>query len=190
MSLIYFFLLGRNYRRRITVSRQTSFSTKVGFIYALLFIYFFWITFCHAETSLRSFEMYHLTFHRRMVLRSKYAYEHIVCSTSRIRKIPCGSTAVRKKWRRIPFRCRNETLCVGNGWRRWILLSHDCLILTIISYYLISHVVYSCFFFPVVQEQEACLKIRSLKICVVSHEISSTHHRQQIFGPRPVDLHI
>ena len=68
-----------------------------------------------AETFLHSFEMYHPMFHRRMVLRSKFAYEHIVCSMSLLQKISCGSTALRKRWRRMPIRYRNETLCVGNG---------------------------------------------------------------------------
>jgi hypothetical protein len=56
------------------------------------------------ETSLRSFEMYHLTFRRKMVLRSKFAYEHIVCSMSRVQKISCGNTGVKMRWRRMPIR--------------------------------------------------------------------------------------
>ena len=68
-----------------------------------------------AETSLHSFEMYPPTFHRRMVLRSKFAYEHIVCSMSRLQKISCGSTGVRKRWRRMHVCCRNGMLCVENG---------------------------------------------------------------------------
>jgi hypothetical protein len=81
-------------------------------LYPLLLICFLNID---TETSLHSFEMHHPTFHRGIVLRSKFAYERIVCSMSRIQKTSCGSTAVRKRWRRMPFRYRNETLCVGNG---------------------------------------------------------------------------
>ena len=71
--------LGRIYRWRISLTLM-SFSTKVSF-YSLSLICF-WIT-IDAETSLRSFEMCHLTFHRKMVLRSNFAYERIVCSMSR-----------------------------------------------------------------------------------------------------------
>ena len=57
-----------------------------------------------AETSLHSFAMYHPTFHRKMVLRLKFAYEHIVCSMSRVQKISCGSIGVKMRWRKMPIR--------------------------------------------------------------------------------------
>lgn len=69
----------------------------------------------YLETSLHPFVMYHPRFHRRMVLRSKFAYEHIGCSMSRLQKISCGSIGVRKRWRRMRVCCRNGMLCVGNG---------------------------------------------------------------------------
>ena len=40
LTFLFFSRLGRNYGRRITVSRQTSFSTKVVFLYLLLLIHF------------------------------------------------------------------------------------------------------------------------------------------------------
>ena len=57
-----------------------------------------------AETYLRLFEMYHRTFHHKMVLRSKFAYEHIACSMFRVQKISCGSTGVKMRWIKMSLR--------------------------------------------------------------------------------------